>query len=278
MFAHNWRHDHAEGTSVESGQEQCLTIGATTASSPWTGCFHYWKGLAEEYLRRVCTMASHALSRRDTRCAYEGRQGAKRSWCLPEAEDGTRAESECDQTGLGGNHHVMRVLQDATFLNAVLPFAFGQARRHGEPLSLLCAEIDRLGGIRDLLGRDQADRAVRNVGSHIASMIRDSDIVARIEDDRIIAVLPRARIKDGWRVAQEICRSMEKHPKLLPGLPGLTVSIGVAEYPACAGSVFALLDAADHALTEAKSQGRNQAIAAATLNPSDPVKLARCAS
>ena len=71
---------------------------------------------------------------------------------------------------------------------------------------------------------------------------------------------------------------MEKQPELLPGLPGLTVSIGVAEYPACAGSVFALLDAADHALTEARNQGRNQAVAAAILNPSDPVKLARCAS
>ena len=109
-------------------------------------------------------------------------------------------------------------------------------------------------------------------------MIRDSDIVARIEDDRIIAVLPRARVQDGWRVAQDICRSLEKHPKLLPGLPGLTVSIGVAEYPACASTVFALLDAADHALAEARSQGRNQAIAAAIQTPSDPVKLGRYAS
>ena len=45
------------------------------------------------------------------------------------------------------------VLQDATFLNAVLPFAVGQARRHGESLSLLCVAIDRLGGICELLGK-----------------------------------------------------------------------------------------------------------------------------
>ena len=381
MFALNWRRDHAEGTSVEPGQDRCLAVGATTADGPWAGCFLHWKGLAGQWvrahgggwigwpsvapeeeivhvmgealeqavgpeaveriliesvrrltgartirwsmeevdlepidggvgvvidsgwtphrrlfvslpsgrytswpaptlqrLRTLCTMASHALSRKGTEGCCEGRPGASCRACVPDAEAGSRADLGYDETRLEERHLVPPVLQDATFLNAVLPFAFGQARRHGEPLSLLCAEIDRLGGIRDLLGRDLADRAVRNVGSHIASMIRDSDIVARIEDDRIIAVLPRARIQDGWRVAQEICRSVENRPDLLPGLPGLTVSIGVAEFPACAGTVFALLDAADHALSEARSQGRNQAVPAPTLNPPDPVKLARCAS
>ena len=34
-----------------------------------------------------------------------------------------------------------------------------------------------------------------------------------------------------------------------PELPPLTVSIGVAEFPSCATTVYALLDAADHALS-----------------------------
>ena len=109
-------------------------------------------------------------------------------------------------------------------------------------------------------------------------MIRESDIVARIEDDRIIAVL--AQGPDPGRLARGSGDLPERGAATgtLAGLPGLTVSIGVAEYPACADTIFALLDAADHALSEARSQGRNRAVAAATLNASEPVKLARCAS
>ena len=108
-------------------------------------------------------------------------------------------------------------------------------------------------------------------------MIRDSDIVARLDDDRIIVVLPRAMIDDAWNLARKICQTVEATPGLLPELPDLTVSIGVAEFPACAENVYALLDAADHALSMARSQGRNQAVAAATQNQTDTVNEARCA-
>ena len=108
-------------------------------------------------------------------------------------------------------------------------------------------------------------------------MIRDSDIVARLDDDRIIVVLPLALIPDAWNLACTICRTVATTPDLLPELPDLTVSIGVAEFPACAENVYALIDAADHALSMARNQGRNQAVAATTLNPPDPVNRARCA-
>ena len=109
-------------------------------------------------------------------------------------------------------------------------------------------------------------------------MIRDSDIVARLDDDRIIVVLPRALIPDAWNLACQICRTIETTPALLAELPVLTVSIGVAEFPACANNVYALLDAADQALSMASNQGRNQAVAATTLNPTDLGNRACCAS
>jgi len=164
------------------------------------------------------------------------------------------------------DHFSLPVLQDATFLNAVLPFAMGQARRHGDPLSLLCVAIDRLGGIRELLGRERAGRAVGTVGHQIAGMIRASDIVARIDDDRIIAVLPRAPLPDALRLARDICRMVESRCARLPELPPLTVSIGVAEFPSCATTVYALLDAADHALLAAQQAGHNRAVLARRLD------------
>jgi diguanylate cyclase (GGDEF)-like protein len=159
-------------------------------------------------------------------------------------------------------HDGVPIVQDATFLNAVLPFAVGQAKRHGESIALLCVAIDRLDGIRELMGRQCADRTVGAVGRHVAAMIRGSDIVARIDDDRIIAVLPRADLDGACRVAEGICRRVGTSCVQPLGLPSLTVSIGVAELPKCADTVYGLLDATDHALLEAQKSGRNRWISA----------------
>ena len=97
-------------------------------------------------------------------------------------------------------------------------------------------------------------------------MIRASDIVARIDDDRIIAVMPRACLDDAHRLAREICRTVESRCARLPEFPALTVSIGVAEFPACAATVYALLDAADHALFAAQKEGRNRSVLARRLD------------
>ncbi len=87
---------------------------------------------------------------------------------LPESHATMDAvESNCDG-------HCSKMLHDATFLSAVLPFALGQARRHREPLSLLCVAIDRLHGIQELLGRAAANGVIRCVGETVLSLIRSS--------------------------------------------------------------------------------------------------------
>jgi diguanylate cyclase (GGDEF)-like protein len=150
-------------------------------------------------------------------------------------------------------------LHDATFLNAVLPFALNQARRHNEPISLVCVAIDRLGSIQDLLGTGIADQLVRSVADTVASLIRASDIVVRLDDDRIVAVLPRAPGGGALHVAQKICGAVAEKGRAGCEMLNITVSIGVATFPACAGNVFSLFDAADEALSRAQSHGRNQA-------------------
>jgi diguanylate cyclase (GGDEF)-like protein len=150
-------------------------------------------------------------------------------------------------------------LQDATFLNAVLPFALSQARRHSEPLSIVCVSIDRLRGIQDLLGRAAVDRLVRNVGNTVGNLIRGSDFVVRLDDDRVVAVLPRAPGKGALEVAKRICRAVASETQGDAHNPSVTVSIGVATFPSCADNVLSLFSAADEALERAQNHGRNQA-------------------
>jgi len=158
--------------------------------------------------------------------------------------------------------HPSILLHDATFLNAVLPFALNQARRHREPLSLLCVAVDRQRGVQELLGRAEVDRLIRHVAEITGSLIRTSDIVARLDDDRVVAVLPRAPRGGALHVAENICHTVAEKSPADCNTPNLTVSIGVATFPSCAGNVYSLFDAADEALGWAQNHGRNQAVLA----------------
>ena len=163
------------------------------------------------------------------------------------------------EDGIGTRFMKSPPLHDATFLYAVLPFALNQARRHQEALSLVCVSVDRLAGIKELMGHAVADELVNSVGETVAASIRTSDIVARLDDDRIIAVLPRAPGGGALYVGKKICEAVAHKRHLGYEIDGVTVSIGVATFPLCAEDVFSLFDAADFALVRAETEGRNRA-------------------
>lgn len=203
-------------------------------------------------LELACTMAA---------CALENlRQNADWGWY-------TGGESAEDGRSIGHEVRPPGVIRDATFLNAVFPFALGQARRHREPIALLCLSIDRLGAIQDLLGPGVVDRLVQEVCQVVASSIRSSDIVARLDDDRIIVLLIRARTRNAVYVAEKIGRSVAEKTRNVADLGCATVSIGVAEFPGDAHTAHSLLDAADEALARARCGGRNQIAVAEPRTP-----------
>ena len=100
------------------------------------------------------------------------------------------------------------VVRDATFLNAVLPFALAQSRRHGEPVSLVCVQLDRLGAIRNMLGADDRRPPGSDLAATVSALVRASDIVARLDDDRIVALLFRSRGDGAMGVARSIGRAV----------------------------------------------------------------------
>jgi diguanylate cyclase (GGDEF)-like protein len=163
-------------------------------------------------------------------------------------------------------------LRDATFLSAIFPFALSQAQRYRESLSILCVGVDRIGGIRELLGNEVASRLIERVGQIVAATIRSSDIVARLDDDRIVALLVRAPGYSAMHVAESVCRTVAQTPNAIPELPSVSISVGVAAFPSHALNGFALLDAADNALSQAQSRGfgtvaiapKNQALPGST--------------
>jgi len=208
-------------------------------------------------LLTLCTLAASALEK--FHCPSEW------PWendFTAQAGDHSHAAPACNGVHTAKEFAPTSMLHDATFLSAVLPFALGQALRHREPLSLLCVAIDRLAGIQKLMGRAAVEPLVRQVGQTVAALLRSSDIVARLDDDRIVVILPRATSDDGLFVADRIRRDVAEKNRDAVVTPDVTVSIGVATFPTCAHDVSSLFNAADEALARAWSQGRDQAVLA----------------
>jgi diguanylate cyclase (GGDEF)-like protein len=208
-----------------------------------------------EEVRRLRTIATMAA------CAMQG-LGCLTEWPGIHLMDADRGKSPSRDVAHADVNRPTVQLQDATFLNAVLPFALSQARRHREPLSIVCVAIDRLSAIKQLLGRAESDRLVQHVAQTAGATIRSSDIVARLDDDRIVAVLPRAPRGGALHVAESICRAVQENSPPGCETPSLTVSIGAATFPSCADDVYSLFDAADEALAWAQKNGRSQAVVA----------------
>lgn len=158
----------------------------------------------------------------------------------------------------------VEVVHDATLLSAVLPFALGQARRNKEPLSILCVAINQLRGIRELFGKQEADRIVSGVGTRIAGLLRSSDLVCRLDDDRMMIVLPRVELRDAVRVGEKLARKIAESGEIM-GVPiAITLAVGAASLPTNATTLGGLLDAVDLALGEARRR-RPGCVAAAPL-------------
>jgi diguanylate cyclase (GGDEF)-like protein len=223
-----------------------------------------------EEIRRLTTLGTIAA------CAMEG-LGLFTEWPEIEASLGEKRKSPAADVAHAALDRPAIQLQDATFLNAVLPFALSQARRHHEPLSIVCVAIDRLSAIKQLLGKAESDRLVQHVAQTVGGLIRSSDIVARLDDDRVIAVLPRAPRGGAMHVAENICRTVQANSPPDCETPAMTVSIGAATFPSCADNVYSLFDAADEALSWAQKNGRSRAVMARPRTLAAP-RQAQCAS
>ena len=125
-----------------------------------------------------------------------------------------------------------------------------QTQIDAKPGVLLMIDVDNFKQVNDKHGHDAGDRTLRLVGEAIADSIRPQDFAARIGGDEFAAILPVAGLAPAREVGERIRRAVAATAAL-----SVTVSIGVA--PLGREARVALL-AADHALYEAKSGGRDQ--------------------
>ena len=135
--------------------------------------------------------------------------------------------------------------------------------------SLLLADVDRFKSVNDIYGHQAGDEVLRSAGQLLrdqASRMRCSDrvLLARYGGEELAVLLPGVGVNGARRVAEAIRVAMQEHVTVCNGMSiSVTISIGVATCPLHAQSAESMVAAADAALYEAKSTGRNRVVCAA---------------
>src|SRR5438309_3730266 len=149
-------------------------------------------------------------------------------------------------------------LQNRREFDRLLQQALANARQAGQQVSLIMDDIDHFKGINDRFGDQEGDRALRQIGRLIQSVPRRAtDGAFRIGGEEF-AVLMGDTDKSGAVALSETLRGVTEGAKLLASGGPVTVSLGVATFPADGIDATALVAAADRALYQAKAGGRNR--------------------
>lgn len=132
------------------------------------------------------------------------------------------------------------------------------AKRHETPLSLLIMDIDHFKQVNDEHGHTVGDDILCRVARRMQTEMRAGDLAARHGGEEFVIALPGHDSTAAIRVAERLRSVIMSTTANDPDLPGITVSIGIAAYPADGRSYKAIVKHADDALYEAKRRGRNQ--------------------
>jgi diguanylate cyclase (GGDEF)-like protein len=132
------------------------------------------------------------------------------------------------------------------------------ARRTHGMVAIHCVDVDRFKAVNDRYGHVTGDKLLVAVADRMQGCVRQSDTLARLGGDEFAIV--QAGVTDGGagQLAERLLAAFQE-PLLADGHElNITVSIGIALYPAHAATAEALHRAADTALYRAKADGRDR--------------------
>jgi diguanylate cyclase (GGDEF)-like protein len=151
-------------------------------------------------------------------------------------------------TGLANERTVLRILE----------LELARAARQGGEVSLAMFDVDDFQATNQQGGHEAGDDVLRRVAAVLAESVRLVDTVGRIGGDEFVLVAPGSA---GMTVAHRVLEGIT----LLPAIAGrpISVSAGVARFPADGADTESLIAAASEALARARETGRGRVAAGA---------------
>jgi diguanylate cyclase (GGDEF)-like protein len=170
----------------------------------------------------------------------------------------SRSQTEAGRLAYAATVDALTGLLNRTSLDGRLHQEFERAKRAGNQLAVVMADVDDFKTINDTHGHQIGDAVLQVVGAIIRSAVRVFDVCARYGGDEFAILMPSTDHASAAACAERIRRRVSEYrgDPVAPILPPLTMSVGVAVIEA-GDSPAELITRADRALYQAKAAGKN---------------------
>jgi diguanylate cyclase (GGDEF)-like protein len=153
-------------------------------------------------------------------------------------------------------------LSNRRVLGERLNYEFARAARYRSQVACLMLDVDHFKKVNDVHGHLVGDKVLVEVGAGIATTIRSTDLGGRYGGEEFMVIAPETPAQQALVLAERLRQGIVQRIAQAPGLPRVTVSIGVSTSELKLQSVEELVHRADQALYRAKQQGRDRVVLA----------------
>ncbi len=173
---------------------------------------------------------------------------------------GRRIEHDEKELQRLATHDGLTGLYNHRTFYALLEDEIARAKRFNRPVSLLMLDIDHFKHVNDTHGHLAGDAILKSLSELLTRQARAIDRVCRYGGEEITAILPETENAAALNIAERLRATVEREQLDIGDgrIVSVTVSIGLASWPAQAGDAETLVAAADTAMYAAKQAGRNR--------------------
>jgi diguanylate cyclase (GGDEF)-like protein len=132
-----------------------------------------------------------------------------------------------------------------------------QARFVQQPIGLIVGDLDHFKAINDTHGHAAGDAVLRDIAYCLRKRLRAFDLAYRLGGEEFLVLLPGADLDEAATVAEDLRRTIAATRPGDLSAP-VTMSFGVSASEPSRFEYDEVFEAADRALYEAKSSGRNR--------------------
>ncbi len=126
--------------------------------------------------------------------------------------------------------------------------------------SLIIIDIDHFKSVNDGFGHRRGDEILAEFGKRVLEVSRENDLMFRYGGDEFTGIIPGADIEEALQFSSRLLNKV-RGTEFIGNPPlTLTLSIGIAQFPADGLSARDLFDTADRRLYAAKRAGRNRIV------------------
>jgi diguanylate cyclase (GGDEF)-like protein/PAS domain S-box-containing protein len=163
---------------------------------------------------------------------------------------------------------VLTGLYNRRYLEEILDREIRRAGRAAQSLGIIMLDLDHFKRFNDTYGHEAGDAVLRDTAAFLLKNVRAEDFVCRFGGEEFVVILPTADLEGAGARAERLRSKMRDLTVMHQGksLGMVTISVGVAAFPAHGMSPKELMAAADGALYEAKRGGRDRVAVATQKN------------